>query len=142
MKLEAVSIKRYRSAFDVQLPHVGDFNIFIGKNNSGKSTLLRAVRVFFQCLKKGNVAALDIPLGRESIDFSQRNTSEPIEIVARFSMQLAERDALIRDIAGEAPQLKNAVDGLDPNLLLEVSLKIAPPSDRFAQPHPRNLRCP
>src|SRR5260370_12265937 len=132
MKLESVSITRYRSAYDVQLPYVGDFNVFIGKNNSGKSTLLRAIKSFFACLKRGNVTALDAPIGRESIDFSYRKATEPMEIAATFSMQLAERDALIRDIASEAPQLKNAVDGLDPSLWLEVSIKINPPPDRFA----------
>jgi energy-coupling factor transporter ATP-binding protein EcfA2 len=132
MKLQTVSVKRYRSALDVQLPQVGDFNVFIGKNNSGKSTLLYAVRVFFLCLKKGDVVALDAPIGKDSIDFSQRNITDPIEITVRFTMQLAERDALIRDIASEAPQLKNAVDGLDPALCLQVSLRISPPKDRFA----------
>jgi putative ATP-dependent endonuclease of OLD family len=116
MNLEAVSIKRYRSAYDVQLPYVGDFNILIGKNNSGKSTLLRALKAFFQCLKKGNVVAIDVPIGRDLIDFSHRRLAEAIEITATFSMQLAERDALIRDIGGEAPQMKNAIDGLDPSL--------------------------
>src|SRR5260370_8512683 len=94
MKLESVSITRYRSAYDVQLPYVGDFNVFIGKNNSGKSTLLRAIKSFFACLKRGNVTALDAPIGRESIDFSYRKATEPMEIAATFSMQLAERDAL------------------------------------------------
>ena len=132
MKLESVSIARYRSAYDVQLPSVGDFNVFIGKNNSGKSTLLRAIKSFFACLRRGNVIALDAPIGRELIDFSHRKATEAMGITATFSMQLAERDALIRDIAGEAPQLKNAVDGLDPSLWLEVSLKINPAPDRFA----------
>jgi predicted ATP-dependent endonuclease of OLD family len=132
MKLESVLIKRYRSAHEVQLPYVGDFNVFIGKNNSGKSTLLRAIKSFFACLKRGNVISMDAPIGRELIDFSHRKVTEPMEIAATFSMQLAERDALIRDIAIEAPQLKNAVDGLDPSLWLEVLLTINPPPDRFA----------
>jgi energy-coupling factor transporter ATP-binding protein EcfA2 len=111
---------------------VGAFNVFIGKNNSGKSTLLRAIRAFFLCLKRGNVIDLNPPIGRDSIDFSNRKTELPIEITARFSMQLAERDALIRDIASETPQLKNAVDGLDPSQWLEVVLRITAPPTPFA----------
>lgn len=132
MKLESILIKRYRSAREVHLPTVGDFNVFIGKNNSGKSTLLRAIRAFYSCLRRGEVIALDAPIGRDAIDFSNRKTGEPIEITITFSMELAERDSLIRDIAIEAPQLKNAVDGLDPSLRLEISLTVMPPPARFA----------
>ena|ERR1700733_5122460 len=70
MKLEAAHIKRYRSASDVELPSIGDFNVFIGKNNSGKSTLLRAIRAFFHCLEKGNAVALKPVLGKDKVDFS------------------------------------------------------------------------
>jgi predicted ATP-dependent endonuclease of OLD family len=132
MNLGSISIKRYRSAQNVDLLQVGDFNVFIGKNNSGKSTILRAIRAFFTCLKRGHVVALDVPIGKDVIDYTNRKTNDTIDITATFSMQLAERDALIRDIASEAPQLKNAVDGLDPSLLLEVQLRIAPPPLRFA----------
>ncbi len=76
--------------------------------------------------------ALDVPIGKDSIDFSHRKIVDAIEITTTFSLQLAERDALIRDIASEAPQMKNAVDGLDPSLWLEVAVKINPPPDRFA----------
>jgi putative ATP-dependent endonuclease of OLD family len=132
MNLGSISIKRYRSAQNVDLLQVGDFNVFIGKNNSGKSTILRAIRAFFTCLKRGHVVALYVPIGKDVIDYTNRKTNDTIDITATFSMQLAERDALIRDIASEAPQLKNAVDGLDPSLLLEVQLRIAPPPLRFA----------
>jgi putative ATP-dependent endonuclease of the OLD family len=132
MKLEAAHVRHYRSANNVELSSIGAFNVFIGQNNSGKSTLLRAIRAFFTCLQKGNAVALNPVLGRDRIDFSSGNTAEPIEINAKFSMLAAERDILIADISAEAPQLKNAAESLDPSLWLDVCLRISPPNQHFA----------
>jgi len=114
-----------------ELPGIGQFNVAIGKNNSGKSTLLSAIQTFFLCLSEGEVVDLKPHLGK-TIDFTSRDTTLPIEIELRFSINLAERDGLLRSIALEAPQLKNAVDGLDPNLLLSVTLSIVNSPSRFA----------
>src|SRR6185437_3684665 len=121
MKLDHVTIKHYRSADDIEVVGVGDFNVFIGKNNSGKSTILSAIQAFYRCIKNGNVVSLTPGIGK-ALDFSNHVTTAPIEIGMRFALELAERDSLIRDIAEEAPQLKNAVDGLDPALKLHVVL--------------------
>lgn len=130
MKLESVSINRFRSIDSNQLSNCGDFNVLIGKNNSGKSSILSAINAFFTCIQSDNVVTLDPLIGQE-IDFFKRETQLPIEITITFSLSLAERDALIRDIVTEAPQMRNAVDGIDPSLRLSVSLKITPPPNNF-----------
>lgn len=130
MKLESVSVNRFRSIDSNQLTNCGDFNVLIGKNNSGKSSILSAINAFFTCIQSDNVVTLDPLIGQE-IDFFKRETQLPIEITITFSLSLAERDALIRDIVTEAPQMRNAVDGIDPSLRLSVSLKIAPPPNNF-----------
>jgi putative ATP-dependent endonuclease of the OLD family len=122
MKLDSVRIRGYRSAKDVQLLDVGNFNVLIGKNNSGKSTVLFSVYAFFRCIASGPVST-NPPFGKQ-IDFSKNAEEEPIRVTLTFSMQLAERDALIRDIATEAPQVKNAIDGLDPSMKLEVTVSV------------------
>lgn len=124
MKLEYVRVERLRSVLHAELYAFGQFNVTIGKNNSGKSTLLTAIQTFFICLAEGQIVSLEPPLG-QIIDFTGRDTKTPIEIELRFSISLAERDELLRNIALEAPQLKNAVDGLDPNLCLSATLCIA-----------------
>jgi energy-coupling factor transporter ATP-binding protein EcfA2 len=131
MKLHQVRIERLRSVLNAELLDIGQFNVAIGKNNSGKSTILTAIQTFFLCLGEGQVVALDPPLG-DNIDFTKRDTSSPIEIELRFIITLAERDGLLRSIASEAPQVKNAVDGLDPNLLLSATLSIAHGRQQFA----------
>lgn len=130
MKLESINIRGFRSIEHVLIQKCGQFNVLIGKNNSGKSNILSAIDAFFSCIKGGNVAILDPPLGRE-IDFFNRKIEVPIKITLTFTLSLAERDVLIRDIVNEAPQMKNAVDGLDPSLRLSITVSIGPPPDGF-----------
>ena len=129
MKLESVSINRFRSIESGELADCGEFNVLIGKNNSGKSNILSAIHAFFECMH-GNVVTLNPPIGKE-IDFYEKEIEHPIDITLTFSLSLAERDALIQDIVTEAPQMKNAADGLDPSLRLSVTVSIAPPPTGF-----------
>jgi predicted ATP-dependent endonuclease of OLD family len=130
MKLESVSVNRFRSIESGELTNCGGFNVIIGKNNSGKSNVLSAIHAFFDCMQSGNVVTLNPPIGQE-IDFYEKEIEHPIDITLTFSLSLAERDALIRDIVTEAPQMKNAADGLDPSLRLSVTVSIAPPPTGF-----------
>ena len=131
MKLDRVRVRGYRSAQDVELNGLGNFNVLIGKNNSGKSTVLFAIHAFYRCVGGGNVVSTNPPLGKV-IDFTKDLNEVPIRITLTFSLQLAERDALVRDIATEAPQLKNATDGIDPSLQLEVTVTIPRSARRFS----------
>ncbi|QUY41042.1 ATP-dependent endonuclease [Acaryochloris marina] len=131
MKLENVIIKRFRSIEDAKLDDCGEFNVLIGKNNSGKSSALSAINAFFKCINNGEVLNLSPNIGKE-IDFFNKESQYPIEINLVFSLKLSERDALIRDIATEAPQMKNAVDGINPSLHLSVALVVMPPPSTFS----------
>ena len=130
MKLESVSIKRFRSIKSIEITNCGEFNVLIGKNNSGKSSILSAINDFFSCIQSGNIVTLNPPSAKE-IDFFKRETKLPIEITLTFSLSLAERETLVQDIITEAPQMKNAVGGIEPSLQLSVSLHIIPPPNSF-----------
>jgi putative ATP-dependent endonuclease of OLD family len=134
MRLESAEIRNFRSIENVSLTDFGGFNVFIGKNNAGKSNLLSTMHAFFGCLQGGDVVTLDPPIGRE-IDFFDKPPHEPIEIRLVFSLALAERDALTRDIVIDAPQVKNAVDGLDPTLRLRITPR--PRSQTYVAPYVR-----
>lgn len=131
MKLENAIIKRFRSIEDVELAACGEFNVLIGKNNSGKSSVLSAINAFFECINNGEVLTLNPNVGKE-IDFFNKKAQLPIEINLIFSLALADRDVLIRDIVAEAPQMKNAVDGINPSLHLSVVLVVMPPPSNFS----------
>jgi putative ATP-dependent endonuclease of OLD family len=130
VKLESVQIKRFRSVESGELARCGDFNVLIGKNNSGKSNILSAIYAFFHYIGSGNAVSLKSPSLRD-VDFFGKKTDLSIEINLIFSLLLAERDALIRDIVTEAPQMKNAADGLDPTLRLSTTVSITPPPRSF-----------
>jgi len=131
MKLENVIIKRFRSIEDGELAICGEFNVLIGKNNSGKSSVISAINSFFNCLKNGEVLALNPNVGKE-FDFFNKNTQIPIEITLLFSLTLPEREVLIKDIVTESPQMKNALDGIEPSLHLSVTLVVMPPPLTFS----------
>jgi energy-coupling factor transporter ATP-binding protein EcfA2 len=50
VKLLEFRVKNFRGIQDISLTDLGDFNIFVGKNNSGKSTILDAIQFFFHGL--------------------------------------------------------------------------------------------
>jgi putative ATP-dependent endonuclease of the OLD family len=124
MKLESINIKRFRSIENLELTNCGQFNVLIGKNNSGKSNILSAIQAFFACIQSGNVITYEPPIGKEIDFFKKSKPTLPIEIALTFSLTLAERDALIQDIVKEAPQMRNAIEGIDPALLLSVFVSI------------------
>src|ERR1700681_3859901 len=131
MRLQSVRIKRFRSIESDTLGQCGDFNVLIGKNNSGKSNILSAVNAFFMCVGNANVVSLNPPNGRE-IDFFGKKTDAPIEIELRLILSETEKADLLKDIIDEAPQMKNAVDGFASSLVLNALVKIIPPPRAFA----------
>jgi predicted ATP-dependent endonuclease of OLD family len=131
MKLEAVHIQSFRSIQDVTLENCGGFNVIVGKNNAGKSNILLSINAFFKCLNKGEPIILTPPIGK-SIDHHANLLEEPIKISMLFQLSLAERDNLVQDIVSESPQVKNAIDGIDPDLRLAVTLEINTSIKAFA----------
>jgi predicted ATP-dependent endonuclease of OLD family len=79
VQLEKVTIERFRSIEKAKIKGCGGFNVLIGKNNSGKSNILSAMRSFFDLVQGGNAVTLDPPVGEE-IDFFERATQQPIDI--------------------------------------------------------------
>lgn len=50
MKLKNVRVMGFRSIDEVAIEEIGDLNVLIGKNNSGKSNLLISINSFFLLL--------------------------------------------------------------------------------------------
>lgn len=44
-KLDSLVIKNYRQLRNIEIESIGDINLIVGRNNSGKSTLLEAIRL-------------------------------------------------------------------------------------------------
>lgn len=131
MKLDRINIQGFRSIESVTLDDCGGFNVVIGKNNAGKSNILLAINAFFACLQ-GGAPVLIAPPHARAFDHHAGNTDKPIQLTFDFQLTLAERDALIQDIITEAPRVKNAVEGIDPNLRLTITIIITPLPNSFA----------
>lgn len=122
MRLDSISISRFRSIEAASLPNCSQFNLLIGKNNAGKSNILAAIKVFFSTLAQEQFVVID----REQniLDFNQKNHKTPIEISMTFIVNDQERQELTKCIVETAPQMKNAVDSFPTKILLTVVLAI------------------
>lgn len=73
MKIEAFTIKNYRSINELQINNLNPVNVFFGKNNVGKSNILRGLHLAFYCLKNDKIFLPDTM-------FYNRDIYKPIEI--------------------------------------------------------------
>ena len=89
MHLRSITLEGYRSAAHgkpLVIDRLGRFNIFIGPNNSGKSTVCRFLQVVADLVAKKS--DLPIPLTPEQIDTSwwwQSGTDKPISATLIFA---------------------------------------------------------
>jgi putative ATP-dependent endonuclease of the OLD family len=131
MQADSLYVKRFRSVEDVALSDLGQLNVLIGKNNSGKSNILSALNAFFECLGHGHVVMPNSPIG-EPTDYFNSATALPIEITVVFRITPEERDRLTAAMVVELPQIKNAVESMDPTSRLLVAVHVVNPSQPFA----------
>jgi AAA15 family ATPase/GTPase len=47
MRLKSISIQNFKSLEEESIKHPSELNVFVGKNNSGKSNILKAIDLFF-----------------------------------------------------------------------------------------------
>ena len=127
MKLDAVSIERFRSIKSATLENCGGFNVLIGKNNSGKSNILAAIDSFFSCISDKNVVNIRPPIGRE-IDFFEKRTDRPISVILTFTLSEEESLKIVDDIVTDAPQMKHALEDIGPETQLQVTLQVPTPA--------------
>ncbi|MDJ0555601.1 MAG: AAA family ATPase [Microcoleaceae cyanobacterium MO_207.B10] len=140
MRLHSVKIKRLRSIEEIELKDCGDFNVAIGKNNAGKSSILLAIDTFFREIntflkiikdgKDGKIMAFNFTLKKE-VDFFNKETDLPIEIVVTFGLDSNDKEDLMK-IINEAPKIKNLVGNIEYIQQLLVTLKIFPPPENFS----------
>jgi predicted ATP-dependent endonuclease of OLD family len=127
VQLESLEIAGYRSIEGAELTNLGRFNVLIGKNNSGKSNILSALRALFSCLRDGKAVSLAPPIGKEAIDYFRSQPSKEakdIEITAVFRLTLQERDTILTYMADDPPTQARAKDNLNRNLCLGATVVI------------------
>src|SRR5690606_20737618 len=81
MKLFDISIKNFRGIAELQHLKVGSINSFVGKNDSGKSCILKALDAFFNDKFTSNDVYKGIPEGEITtiaIRFSPEEDIDPL----------------------------------------------------------------
>lgn len=132
MHLEAVLIKSFRSIEETEIEDLGNLNVLIGRNNSGKSNILLAIHGFFSAFDRGEPITLN-PLIAHSSNL-RRCGDEYFgsEIHARFRLDAGERERLYTEIASQSPNMQAAVESLASDLRLSVELRVEPFQEPFA----------
>ena len=89
MKLSKLSVRNFRSLKSIDLDF-GDYTCLVGANGTGKSSVLKALNLFF-CGKPDGPNSLS---GVTEEDFYQRNVADPIQVELTFTnlSQEAKRD--------------------------------------------------
>ena len=80
MRIEAFTIRNYRSIKELKIENLNPVNVFFGKNNVGKSNILRGLHLAFFCLKSDRIFLPDTM-------FCNRNIYKPIEIVVDLILE-------------------------------------------------------
>jgi hypothetical protein len=125
MKLKSININKFKSIDNATLLNCGEFNVLIGKNNTGKSNILLAIQTFFASISADSVVTVKPPVDK-AVDFYEKADTDFIKISSTFILSLVERDSLVQDIITDAPQMRNALEGIDPLLQMIVTLAIRP----------------
>src|SRR5262249_51035248 len=102
MYLEKIAVENYRSISSITMSRCLDFNVLIGRNNSGKSNILTSIDAFFSAAKP-TIVNRSSSLGAE-IDFFEKDLSRSIAIEATLRLSAQERERLLSDISEERPQ--------------------------------------
>ncbi|MFG3262342.1 MULTISPECIES: AAA family ATPase [Streptomyces] len=102
---------RFRSLRDAALEECGDLNVLIGKNNSGKSNLLSAIKLFFEFFQSSGAVATISPGIFRQTDWHAKSSAQPIEIRVALELSDDELQSLVEAISAEMPQVRNALSG-------------------------------
>jgi len=128
MQILEFNVMNYRIAQEVSLTQCEQLNVLIGKNNSGKSTLLNAIHEFFAVLGKGSLVFLEDSHTTLLGDCHNRKHNTPIS----FELKGVVASSAIRNIA---PSVRDTarrfgIDTTSQRLSFSISIR------KIAYPYP------
>lgn len=101
MKLKKIHIKNFKSLKDVEIDDIEDLNIFIGKNNSGKSNILDVLNFVIEAYRtQGGIGKVyDNRGGFKELVYG-KDPNEEIQISFTFTISDEDRRKIIRACIG------------------------------------------
>jgi recombinational DNA repair ATPase RecF len=119
MFLYSLAIQNYRSLEAVSLDRFGRFNVLIGRNNSGKSSVFGALQLLNTVLRGGSVEPERI--------LTDGDQSRLLKIAIVFKPRPREREEYFDMVCGDGPQGNRRGDMIDSPLLRLVSFHFQTP---------------
>jgi predicted ATP-dependent endonuclease of OLD family len=104
MRINAFRIGNYRSIRSLEIDNLYPISVFFGKNNVGKSNILRALHLAFHLLKKDSIYLPDT-------NFHNRNIYKPIEIDIDLTIEpeLIEENKTISELKQAIDQITTTI---------------------------------
>lgn len=109
--IEAIHIRNFRSLAATDVNGCGALNVFIGKNNAGKSTILNAIKRSLNHLRGGYITSV-WPTRRTAEEFTGKNTELILQIGLELRLNDASNSILRSSLQEIAPQLARSIGEL------------------------------
>jgi len=109
--IKAIHVRNYRSIEDTTVEDWGDLNVFIGKNNAGKSNLLSTISLSIAHLRAAQIVR-PWRLPRPRDQFTDKDPTRFLQIGITFLLPAALNQSLREDLLQVAPQFRNSIDML------------------------------
>lgn len=132
--LNSLQIKNFRLLVDFQVKKLGHVNLIVGKNNSGKSTVLEALRIFSAENTSESLIKIAAERGEPIPSPQNVNDLEDVSSLKVFQSYFSDRDFDFSE--GKSKNIE--IGSIEPELALSVYLeKITTAIDAFlsANPH-------
>ena len=134
MYLRTIAIKNYLSLADIRLEKLGQLNVLIGRNNSGKSAVFGALSFLGKTVNNQGV-------DRDQVDMiavlTNRDSSRSLEIHLEFEPSPADRKEFIDLFLPEPAQANKRLTLIDSAFLRKVAFTFRSPA---GLPHLLHLR--
>ncbi|MDQ3659037.1 MAG: AAA family ATPase, partial [Actinomycetota bacterium] len=134
MILRSLKIKNYRSLEDVSLDEIDHFNVLIGRNNSGKSSVFGALQLLVEALAGRE------PAGGWSRVLYRLDATRSLEMELVFEPCSEKRRQFIRltRLSGSDPAAFERL--VDSQLLSRISYLFRSPTGNLSQMHLREIK--
>lgn len=137
MFLRAVEISNWRSLEHVELHDLEQFNVLIGRNNTGKSAVFNALAFLGQVMNNRNRG---VPSGEEPSVLTRRDQTRSLGFRLLFDLVPSEREEFIAGVAVSAEQLARRSPLLASPFARKVEFRIRSPAGKPEILHVRETR--
>lgn len=119
MHIKSIYLRRFRGLARASLPQCATLNVLIGRNNAGKSSILTAIELALDRLQSGRAASV-WRTPRPSDEFTDRDTSRPLQIGLTFEISIELIKEFQSVLLEESPGLDVAVGNLSKSDAISV----------------------